>query len=513
MNVAHHLERAAKERMDDPAIIMMKTGERISFFDLDWKSGAIARGYAIAGIHPGDRALVMVRPGIDLILNVWACFKSGVIPVLIDPGMGLANFLACVKRIGPTTLIGVPEAHILSYLTYWSWPGLHSRVYSGWKAGFDGVTMTELIGSPGVERPRKVYPEEPAAVLFTSGSTGPAKAVQYTHGNFNAQVTALRDTYGYRSGQVDVAAFPPFSLFDAALGITSVIPDLDAANMAATRPEAIADAITQHGAQNVFGSPVIWRKFAPWAAERGLSFPTVERLMIAGASVPPPLVAQLRSLLPNGDVGTPYGATEALPVAAVWGKDLVERFAEKSAAGRGTCVGKPAAGIEVRILRASSEPVSAVDAAEWLPDGEVGEICVSGPVVTTLYLDNADANELSKIPIDEDSVWHRMGDLGYRDTEGNLWLCGRKAEAVGPNYTDCIEGIFNPFCGRTALVGVNGEPWLVVEGPRDEAIAKRVMESTLVRGVLFHPAFPVDKRHNSKIHRKTLAAWAEKAAG
>lgn len=512
MNVAHHLAKAAKERMDEPAIVMMKTGESISFFDLDWKSGAIARGYAIHGINPGDRALVMVRPGIDLILTVWACFKSGVIPVLIDPGMGLQNFLHCVKRIRPTTLIGVPEAHILSYLTRWSWPGLHQRVYSGWRAGFDGVTMTELIGSPGVERPRKVYPEEPAAILFTSGSTGPAKAVQYTHGNFDAQVHALRETYGYRSGQVDVAAFPPFSLFDAALGITSVIPDLDAANMAATRPEAIADAITQHGAQNVFGSPVIWRTFAPWAAERGLTFPTVERLMIAGASVPPTLVAQLRGLLPNGDVGTPYGATEALPVAAVWGRDLVERFAARSAAGEGTCIGQPAAGVEVRVLRNSREPLVDQAAAEWLPDGEVGELCVRGPVVTTLYVDDGEANEASKIPIDDDEVWHRMGDLGYRDAEGNLWLCGRKAEAVGEHYPDCIEGIFNPFCGRTALVAVKGEPWLVVEGARDDAIARRVMESGRVRGVLFHPAFPVDKRHNSKIHRRTLSAWAEGAA-
>jgi olefin beta-lactone synthetase len=512
VNVAHHLARAAKERGDAPAIIMMKTGESISFFDLDWKSGAIARGYAIAGINPGDRALVMVRPGIDLILTVWACFKSGVIPVLIDPGMGLGNFLACVKRIRPTTLIGVPEAHILSYLTPWSWPALHLRVYSGWKMGFNGVSMTELIGSPGVETPRKVYPEEPAAILFTSGSTGPAKAVGYTHGNFDAQVAALRDTYGYRSGQVDVAAFPPFSLFDAALGITSVIPDLDAANMAATRPEVIAEAITKHGAQNVFGSPVIWRTFAPWAAERGLTFPTVERLMIAGASVPPALVAQLRSLLPNGDVGTPYGATEALPVAAVWGKDLVERFAARSALGEGTCVGKPAAGMEVRILRASEEPVANEGEAEWLPDGEVGELCVRGAVVTATYADDPEAEAAGKIAIDDEQVWHRMGDLGYRDSEGNLWLCGRKSERVGNDFPDCVEGIFNPFCGRTALVGVNGQPWLVVEGARDEAVAKRVMDSGRVRGVLFHPAFPVDKRHNSKIHRRTLAKWAAGAA-
>ncbi len=507
MNVAAYLQAAAKVRKDEPAVIMAATGESISFFDLDWKSGAIAKGFAMDGINAGDRAVVMVRPGIDLILVMWACFKAGVIPVLIDPGMGIGNFLGCVERTRPTVLIGVPEAHYLSYLTFWKWPALSRRVYTVKRAGFDGRTLTELIGSPGVDRPRVVDPEDNAAILFTSGSTGPAKGVLYTHGNFAAQVTSLRETYGYRSGQVDVAAFPPFSLFDAALGITSVIPDLDAANMAATKPEKIAEAITKYGAQNVFGSPVIWRTFAPWAVQQGLTFPTVERLMIAGASVPPPLIAQLRSLLPNGDVGTPYGATEALPVAAVWGREI-EAFAARSLNGEGTCVGKPAVGVEVRVLRRSDEPVLDEQEAEWLPQGEVGELCVKGPVVTQLYVDNMDANEKAKIPAGEDEVWHRMGDLGYVDAEGYLWLMGRKAEAVGDLFTDAVEGRFNPTCGRTALVGVRGEPWLVIEGAPDPAKAAQVMASGLVKRVLFHPAFPVDKRHNSKIHRRTLAEWA-----
>ncbi len=509
MNVAHLLELAAKERGDAPAVVMAATGESISFFDLHWQSGAMAKGLVMNSITPGDRALVMVRPGIQLILVVWACFKAGVIPVLIDPGMGAGNFLKCVGRIRPAALIGIPEAHFLSYVTPWAWPNLQNRVYTTWKAGLFGPTITELIGSPGVDKPRTVLPEDTAAILFTSGSTGPAKGVIYTHGNFSAQVVSLRETYGYRSGQIDVAAFPPFSLFDAALGMTSVIPDLDAANMAATRPEKIAEAITRYGAHNVFGSPVIWRTFAPWAAARGLTFPTVERLMIAGASVPPALIAQLRSLLPNGDVGTPYGATEALPVATVWGRDI-ERHAPASANGAGTCVGKPAHGVEVRVLAISDEPVADEKVATWLPHGTVGELCVRGPVVTQLYADDGDATERAKIPIDEDQVWHRMGDLGYQDTDGNLWLCGRKAEAVGELYSDCIEGIFNPLCGRTALVGVRGEAWLVIEGPADPALAKRVLDHGRVKRVLFHPSFPVDKRHASKIHRRTLAEWAAK---
>jgi len=509
VNVAEHLARAHAERGDDPAIILARDDSRLSFFELDWHSSSIAQGFKNANLLPGDRMLVMVRPGPDLIRIVWACFKCGVLPVLIDPGMGLFNFLRCVERIRPAAMAGIEIAHLISLIFPFVFSSVKQRIYAGRRVWFDGHTIAELIATPGPYVVEEAEADTPAAILFTSGSTGPAKGVHYTHGNFDAQVRSLRETYGYASGQTDVAAFPPFSLFDPALGMTSVIPDLDPSRMANTRPEAIAHAMRHYRAQNVFGSPVIWRSFAPWAEAQGATFPDVQRLMIAGASVPPRLIAQLRRAVPNGDVGTPYGATEALPVAAVWGKDIVERFAQQSAEGRGTCVGRPAQGIEIRIIAINDAPILDIGEAPPLPPGEVGEICVKGPVVTTLYVDNADATERSKIP-DGSDTWHRMGDLGYQDGDGNLWFCGRKAERVGELYTDNVEGRFNPWCGRTALVGVRGEPVLVVEGPEDAALEQRILDTSVVKRVVFHKAFPVDARHNSKIHRHTLAKWAER---
>ncbi len=509
MNVAEHLARAHRDRGDDPAIVLAKDDTRLSFFELDWHSSAIAQGLRQATLLPGDRMLLMVRPGPDLIRMVWACFKCGVVPVLIDPGMGLFNFLRCVQRVRPVALAGIEIAHVLSMCFPWVFTSVKQRIYAGRRVWLDGFTIPELIGTPGPYPTFEAEADTPAAILFTSGSTGPAKGVHYTHGNFDAQVSALRTTYGFASGQVDVAAFPPFSLFDAALGMTSVIPDLDPTKMARTRPEAIAHALRHYQAQNVFGSPVIWRTFAPWAEAQGATFPNVQRLMIAGASVAPRLVSQLRKAIPNGDVGTPYGATEALPVAAVWGKDIAERFAQRSAEGGGTCIGKPAEGIEVRIIPTTDDAVHDMATAGAVGVGEVGEICVKGPVVTTLYVGDADATERAKIP-DGDGTWHRMGDLGYFDADGFLWFCGRKSERVGELYPDCIEGRFNPWCGRTALVGVGGQPVLVIEGTRDPELEQRVLEAGLVKHVVFHPAFPVDARHNSKIHRHTLAKWAQK---
>lgn len=509
MNVAHHLAVAAKNRGDEPAIIMAKDDSRLSFFDLEFHTSAMARGMKNVNVLPSDRVLILLRPGPDLIRMVWACFKIGALPVLIDPGMGLMNFIRCVQRTRPTVLAGIPIAHFISFLFPWVFSSVKLRIYGERRVWLDGHTIPELIGTPGPYETEDLEPDSPAAILFTSGSTGPAKGVLYTQANFDAQVSSLRETYGYAEGQTDVAAFPPFSLFDAALGITSVIPDLDAANMAKTRPEAIAHAIEKYQAENVFGSPVIWRTFAPWAQAQGKTFPSVKRLMIAGASMPPQLVGDLLELLPNGDVGTPYGATEALPVAAVWGKEIVSQFAQRSASGAGTCVGKPAVGIEIRILPILDDPVLDARDVVWLLPNNIGELCVKGPVVTASYADNPEATERAKIQ-DGDQVWHRMGDTGYFDNDGYLWLCGRKSERVGNLYPDRVEGQFNPWCGRTALVGVRGDAVLVVEGAKDSALERKILDTSIVKHVLFHPAFPVDKRHNSKIHRHTLAAWAAK---
>jgi acyl-CoA synthetase (AMP-forming)/AMP-acid ligase II len=246
----------------------------------------------------------------------------------------------------------------------------------------------------------------------------------------------------------------------------------------------------------------------------GVKLPTVQRVIIAGASVPGPLVEQLRSII-GGDVHTPYGASEALPVALIAGREIVEETAAGTASGAGTCVGRPAPGITIRVIRVGDEPIPAWSDDLVVPDGEVGELCVAGPVVTHQYANRPEATAAAKI-LEGDRVWHRMGDLGYRDTDGRIWFCGRKAERVrtasGPLYTDRIEGIANAKGVRTALVGV-GTPGaqravLVVEGKEDAALAAELQKLVPVEAVLFHPSFPVDVRHNAKIHRLTLSEWA-----
>lgn len=515
MNVARHLVGHVEALGDDIAVREHATGRFITFRGLDLHSDRQAAGLRAYGIGRGERTLVMVRAGVDLITLTYALFKAGAVPVLIDPGMGRANFLRCVAQVAPTSFVGIPLAHVFAAVAPSAFATVKRRVVVGTSLGsafgMFGPTLASLerATDPVLE---DVGSDDEAAVLFTSGSTGPAKGVVYTHGTFDAQLDSLRALYGFTPGERDCAAFPLFSLFDCALGMTSLIPPVNPSRPASCDPEEVVRTIVQGHATTAFGSPAVWARVAEWCMENAVRLKDIERILVAGASVSPELILKLR-MATNARIYTPYGATEALPVCNVESDALVEA-APATSDGAGTLVGRPAPGMAIRVIRVSDGPV---DTLEDVAVDEVGELVVSGPVVTTQYAGLPEATQLAKVVIDG-VTWHRMGDLGRVDAEGRVWICGRKSErvetATGSLYPDRVEGIANALARRrTALVGLGARPFqrpaLVVEGAPDEALAA-ALKARLPElvGVLFKARFPVDPRHNAKIHRLQLAAWA-----
>ncbi|MBE2214821.1 MAG: AMP-binding protein, partial [Opitutaceae bacterium] len=371
--------------------------------------------------------------------------------------------------------------------------------------------------------------DELAAVLFTSGSTGAPKGVCYAHGMFEAQVRLIRDAYGIQPGEVDLPMLPVFALFNPALGMTTVVPEMNPSRPAAVDPAKIVQAIRQCGVTNSFGSPVLWRKITDHCLHERITLPGLRRVLSAGAPVPPALMADFRKIAPRAAMHSPYGATEALPLSTISDREVLEFAAPLTARGHGTCVGRPIPGVEVRIIAITDEPISSMAAARELPRGEIGEIIVRSASVTLTYDLLPDATAAAKIP-DTPLAWHRMGDTGYLDADGRLWFCGRKAErvetATGPCFTDRCEPVFNqhPRVARTALIGLGPrgrqEPALIIEPtpgawPRGAAARAafaaelralgRAGETTReIRRFFFHKRFPVDVRHNAKIHRLTL---------
>ena len=532
-NVSRFLDQmAASQALRDALLIprgRTAMGEidylSLNFAELADEQNAWAKRFLDEGMMKGSRVLIMVKPGLPLIAICFSLFKIGAVPIVIDPGMGLRSFLKCVERSKPDFLVGIS-------LALWV-----SRVF---RRPFATIKRKIKVGGPldRIANDREKFDiqaadtrrDDLAAVLFTSGSTGAPKGVRYEHGMFEGQVEAIRDQYGIQPGEIDLPMLPIFALFNPALGMTTVVPEINPSKPATVDPAKIVLAIQQCGVTNSFGSPALWKKIGAYCSINDVTLPTLKRILVAGASAPPALMEQFRGILsPEGQMHAPYGATEVLPVSSVSDKEILEFAADRTLRGGGTCVGKILPRVETRILEVKEGPLGVGDLERELPNGEIGEIVVTGPTVTKAYDRLPEPTRLAKIK-DGQTVWHRMGDLGYFDEEGRLWFCGRKAELVesdkGVFYTDACEGVFNrhPRVFRCALIccreqGEN-KPALVIEpikgaypkGKKErdvfiDELRKIGAEVEMTRSIehfFFDKAFPVDVRHNAKIHRLTL---------
>lgn len=533
-NIASYLELRAAANPRGRAVVAWERGNwrHLTFRELHEESDALARGLARLGIGRGTRVILMVPPSLDFFALVFALFKLGAVLVLIDPGIGRRSLLRCLEEVRAEAFIGVPAAHLARAFFPSPFRTVRINVTVGPKLLWGGPSLASLR-DPGPFEMAETSPDELAAILFTSGATGVPKGAMYTHGIFDAQVRLLQGTYGIEPGEVDLSTFPPFALFAPALGITSVIPDMDARHPAKADPVKLAHAIFTQGCTSMFGSPALLDNLSRWAEKQSVTFSSLRRVLSAGAPVRFDILERMSRCIPkDAQIFTPFGATEALPVASIGSDEVLSETQARTRSGAGICVGRPVEGVTVRIVRLTDEPIEEWSEDLVLPDGEIGEITVKGPVVTRAYWAREDQTRRAKIR-EGDEVVHRMGDVGYFDEKGRLWMCGRKAQRVraaeGPIFPVPVEQIFNqhPAVRRTALVGV-GEPGaqipvLVVEPEADARIRPDVLVAELlalgekfetsreVRHILVHPKpFPVDVRHNAKIHRELLASWAAK---
>ena len=545
MNIASHLTAMAGCQPWRPAVVFPQARDRqgrvsythYSFQQLDDVSGRLALGFASIGIRPGMRVVLMVPPSLDFFALTFALFKLGAVPVLIDPGIGLPNLGQGLAEAEPEAFIGIPKAQAARVLFGWARATLKIKVTVGARALCGGVTLNQVRDLGAVQTPAPAVepgPNETAAILFTSGSTGPSKGVVYTHEYFAAQVEHIRQLYGIQPGGIDLPTFPLFALFGPALGMTAIIPDMDPTRPAQVDPAKIVEAIENFGVTNMFGSPAVIRRVGRYGERSRLTLPSLRRVISAGAPVPAKELQRFcRLLAPGAQVFTPYGATECLPVSSIGSDEILGGTRGQTDLGRGVCVGRPVPGLSVKIIRVSDVPIPAWDQALEAEPGQIGEIAVQGPHVARTYFNRPEATALAKIMAGPGGgFYHRMGDLGYLDAQGRIWFCGRKSHRVvtrqGTFFTIPCEAIFNthPAVFRSALVGVKRgsetEPVICVELEPEVRANLELLTAELrelagkhphtrpIQRFLVHPGFPVDIRHNAKIFREQLAVWASR---
>jgi olefin beta-lactone synthetase len=542
VNVATYLRRMARIQPYKRAVVCPcgRDGEgrvaytHLTFRQLDIESDCLAQGLDGAGVSRGVRTILMVKPSLDFFALVFALFKVGAVPVVVDPGMGVSRMLNCLKESRARALIGIPPAHVLRTLAPAYFKSINTFITVGRRWFWSGITLREVRSKHWKPyRMADTQADEIAAILFTTGSTGPAKGVFYTHGVFDAQVRNIRAQFGITPGEIDLPTFPLFALFDPALGMTAIIPDMDPTKPARVNPDKIVEAIVNHGVTNMFASPALLNRVGRYGKEKGIRLPTLKRVISAGAPATPANIEQFATMLTDGaQIHTGYGATEAMPVSSFASNEILSETRKLSEQGFGMCVGQPISGIDVRIIRITDGPIARWTDDLAMPDGEIGEITVRGDQVTRGYFERPRDDAQSKIG-DGDTFWHRMGDLGWMDKKGRIWFCGRKSHRVltekKPMFTIPCEAIFNnhPRVFRSALVGVGPKgrqrPVICVELEPDDsgkdkkglkkellALAKASPITEDIDTILFNRSFPVDIRHNSKIFREKLAKWAEK---
>jgi acyl-CoA synthetase (AMP-forming)/AMP-acid ligase II len=497
--------------------------QTVTYHQFSDRINLYVRGLAGCGIQPGEHVAMMLPPSVDLFALVFACLQSGIVPVMVDPAIGLSNVTPCLAECQLVAYLGSFLTHTIRRLYRWGKNSLRLN-----------LTLADIAGAAQaapILPPHQAAPEDEAFIIYTSGSTGLPKGVIYTRANLAAQIEILVKELRLDCNEIDLPAFPLFAMIDCLLGVTAVIPDLRFPAPGKVDPDRMAAAIRTQRVDTLFVSPAALARLARHCAAKQLQLPGLKKVFTAGAPAPVEVQALFTQALSAGALllGA-YGATESLTVSLVNSHDILNETHQRSAQGAGVCVGKPVAGVYVRIIPISDEAIDSTNLTT-LPPGVVGEITVQGPGVSNAYVGREQANRLAKIIPQSASIIHRMGDLGYLDEQGRLWFCGRKSQRVDIGttvlFTEQVEGIFNahPLVYRTALVGVNKEGkvlpviWveLTAEGrvahqPQilDElrALAQTQPLTQSIQHILFHPAFPTDVRHNSKIIRETLAKLA-----
>ena len=572
VNVAHRLEKLAQTQPDviavaqptrkyvkqndsefqssrsDFACKVMPSGrvyKTITFRELNEYADKIAAGLIRMGVKPGHKIAVLVTPGIDFVASVFGLLKSGAVMILIDPGMGGKNLLKCLTDADPDGFFAISKVHAIRCFMRRRFPHAKFNVTVGRRWFWGGKTLAQfrkLDAQTVADAPfPEPEPNDPAAIIFTTGSTGPSKGVLYLHKTFEKQVDEIARQYGIKPGQIDLPGFPMFGLFNCAMGSTAVLPDLDASRPASVDPRNIIEAVRDWGVTQSFGSPAIWKKVGQYCAEHGERLESIKMILSAGAPVLEPVMRTMVNCIQEGGVvHTPYGATEALPTATNDSNTILSETAPKTRIGAGVCVGNHFPSIQWKVIKIVDGPIPTLDQIEELPPGEIGELIVTGPQISPQYVTRLDANATGKIA--DSQIWHRMGDVGYLDDQDRFWFCGRMAHrVVGKDktwFSIPTEAIFlqSELVNRAALVGVPEEnapadapvrvPVMIIE-PKDPSVCSSASQteelidkmrelaktSPLTQDItlfLVHPSFPVDIRHNAKIFREKLAIWAQK---
>lgn len=556
-NLADIVLRVAREDPERIAVIDLdgwqgygtRRYKRHTYAELSGDVESVAVGLREMGIAELTRIICMSPPSYETCVMGVALTRVGAFSIWIDPAVGYRNVAERLSRVQPEAFLGNALAHLGRITFGWGPRDLRKLVVTESPLLPGGRIITGFPPFPGAHsirslrkhepaepKPPNVGPDDPCAVLYTTGSTGPAKPSLYLHRNFCQLFRNAHHSWGWDTGNevpVDMAVFPAFLFIPISAGGTMVVPPIDFARQgpAQVDPAALIQVINDCKVGSFFAAPVLIENLAREALARNLTMPSLKRVIGAGAPITGPVETMMGAVMaPDGEVAANYGATEAMPSTELGSHEHLDGLWDLTEHGAGVCVGYALPGVELKIIDIVDGPIDSIEKTSAPATEQVGEILVRGRHVSPEYYLDPDATRKNKVP-DPQGDWHRFGDVGYLDARGRLWVCGRVSQRVkaasGNVFPLQVEPLFDahPRVRRSGLVGVPGPtgelPVLCVEvepgvgkdeldGLHRELLA-RAADSGLantIHAILFKDRLPVDPRHNSKIERPRLAKWA-----
>ena len=506
-----------------------------SYGELSDRAERLAVGLRAAGIREGTLCSFMVPPSFDALVLGTALFRVGATLVGIEPySHGPRRVTHCLDRVGPEVFFGTPRAHLAKRLFGWGKRTIRQQyVVDG---GLPGVkTLDDLLSNkaPTEPTPADVAPDDPAVIAFTTGSTGTPKPTVLRRRNFGAMVELVRDQWSLGDGGdvVDMPTFPMFWIIALSSGGQVVVPPMDFTMKGPgdADPDALLRTIEERGVRSMFGSPALLRNLSEHARRKSITAPSVRRVVAGGAEVHGALYAAVKDVLgPGGELYSNYGATEALPLCEIDGTTVLRETWKRTERGEGLCVGPGLPGVELRIISVTEEPIASIDDVETMALGEIGEVIARSPHISEDYFRDPAATAANKIADPDGSVWHRLGDVGFLDEQGRLWIGGRRSHRVVtpdkiylPLQVEPVVAT-HPAVRRAALVAVpragGFAPAVCVERSDDDRRDTATVTAELRELVDRYPTtrgvtefvevrrLPVDRRHNAKVDRPALGA-------
>lgn len=519
----------------DKSITSPLPHDSINVEDLDILVGRIGAGLKKLGLKKDDKVIIFIPMSLYLYAAMFAVQKIGAVAVFLDSWARRDQMGVAVDVVSPKMIISVERAFEylekvdeINAIPLKVVAGPHEKNYT--------ETLEKLMITEGYAEAEPVASEHTALITFTTGSSGTPKGADRSHRFLAAQHYALNRHLPYSDGDADLPAFPIFSLNNLAAGVKTVIPAFDVGTPSEDDATIILRQFKETNCTCTTLSPSLLRTLYNKCLKDNITLPELKRVVTGGAPVSNDDVAAMKKVAPNAEVLVLYGSTEVEPMAHIEADEMLNQKAQSNDprfVDDGVNVGKFDSGLEVKYIKIIKEPIEVTSDDQWkeieVEGGKVGEIIVSGEHVCEKYFNNEEATKQTKIRDHQGKVWHRTGDLGRVDNEGNLWLVGRVHNAIqrAGDYHFPVRAEFvlkkSDKIKKAAYLGIEdselGEKTIAVYSIKDEfkeraeEVQKEAQELLEFNQIVFDKLvciddIPMDPRHHSKVEygilRETL---------